>query len=487
MRIALVVLGMHRSGTSALCRVLSLAGATLPRRLLAPLEENEKGFWEPAEIVAAHEEILRSAGSRWDDVLESPTPWCQSPMAEPAIARMEELVRSNYGDSPLIVLKDPRICRLMPLWLKVLERLEARPCCVLPIRNPLEVAASLKKRNGFTISKSTLLWLRHVLDAERDSRGLARSFLRFESLLEDPRRALAKISADLGLAWPRASYRADLEIEEFVAENLRHHRHGAGELQAHSQVSAWVKRAFDALVEGLDGDEEVMRDRLDAIRQEFSGAERAFGPVLVDAERTIERLESRAAEAELLAGRVDPLERRVADLEAMALAAERRAAEQEARAEREIERLAGQVAAVEARARQSIEAESARRDRRIEELLTEVGSLRLARDALAMRIEGIMGSYGWKLLRVLRRVDRALAPPGSRRNRASRHGLRVLAILWREGPSGLVRRAARRASRPDLQAAPIEPGVPAMERHAALAAAGPTTPGCCRECRVAGE
>src|SRR5262249_35831682 len=160
------------------------------------------------------------------------------------------------------------------------------------------------------------LWLRHVLDAERDSRGLARSFLTFESLLEYPSWALARISEDLELAWPRVSHRAILEIEEFLSDNLRHHHKRAEDLHAHSQVAAWVKRAFDTLREGLGGDAEAMRHRLDAIREEFAGADRVFGPLLADIEMRAERLEVRALETESLTCRIGPLEHRIAELEA---------------------------------------------------------------------------------------------------------------------------------------------------------------------------
>ena len=66
-RKALVVLGMHRSGTSALARVLSLRGAALPRQVLPPNAGNEKGYWEPERVVALNERILQSAGLAWND------------------------------------------------------------------------------------------------------------------------------------------------------------------------------------------------------------------------------------------------------------------------------------------------------------------------------------------------------------------------------------------------------------------------------------
>src|SRR5581483_5443085 len=96
---------------------------------------------------------------------------------------LEQILRSEYGDSTLFVVKDPRLCRLIPLWLAALERYGARPSFVITTRNPLEVAGSLRARNGFSATKSYLLWLRHLLDAERDSRGFPRVFTSYEQLL----------------------------------------------------------------------------------------------------------------------------------------------------------------------------------------------------------------------------------------------------------------------------------------------------------------
>ena len=68
-RRALLVMGMHRSGTSALARVLSLRGAELPAHLMPPNHGNASGYWEPAPIVAINDEMLEYFGSAWDDPL----------------------------------------------------------------------------------------------------------------------------------------------------------------------------------------------------------------------------------------------------------------------------------------------------------------------------------------------------------------------------------------------------------------------------------
>lgn len=215
-RHAIVVAGMHRSGTSALTRTLSLRGATLPRRLLRPAPDNEAGFWEPREIVAIHDELLASAGSSWDDFSEFPQHWFASASAGSFKTRLVATLWEEFGPAPLFIVKDPRICRIVPLWLSVLDELGAAPLFVIPIRNPFEVAASLKQRNGFPETTSLLLWLRHFLAAERDTRGFRRSFVAYEHLLSDWGKVVDGIARDLHIHWPRRSVAFDLEIDSFL-------------------------------------------------------------------------------------------------------------------------------------------------------------------------------------------------------------------------------------------------------------------------------
>ncbi len=174
---AIIVLGMHRSGTSAVARTLGLCGATLPRESLPPNEHNETGYWEPEAVVRLHDEFLSDNASWFDDVGALPPNWHNSQLASAYAERLGEALEDAYGEAALWVVKDPRLCRLLPLWRGVLDQLKVAPLVVLPVRNPLEVAASLSRRDNFTRSKSLLLWLRHFLEAEVASRDIPRSFV----------------------------------------------------------------------------------------------------------------------------------------------------------------------------------------------------------------------------------------------------------------------------------------------------------------------
>ena len=166
---------MHRSGTSATTRLLSLLGSALPRHLMPPApNDNARGFWESPRVAELHDEMLAEAGSSWDDFLPMSPGWQESSLAQRTMDKILECLREEFGDARFFVLKDPRICRLVPMWLEILRRFEAIPQFVLTLRNPLEVARSLQARDGFPLSKSLMLWIRHVLDGELHTRGQAR-------------------------------------------------------------------------------------------------------------------------------------------------------------------------------------------------------------------------------------------------------------------------------------------------------------------------
>ncbi len=153
---AILVLGMHRSGTSAVTRILNLLGAELPTDLMPPRDDNELGFWESSELKSIHDKLLAHVDSSWDDPGPLPSGWLESPSVADFREEIGSFLERSFGHARLAVIKDPRICRFVPLWIDALQECGTEPVAVLTIRNPLEVAASLKLRNQITPSHSGL-------------------------------------------------------------------------------------------------------------------------------------------------------------------------------------------------------------------------------------------------------------------------------------------------------------------------------------------
>jgi hypothetical protein len=314
---------------------------------MPPLEgSNELGFWEPETVVQAHEKYLAKLGSSWDDVLPLLEDAFTSVPASELREQLSRLLLEEYAESPLFVVKDPRISRLLPLWFAVLEDLRVTPATAIAVRNPLEVAASLAARDGFPTAKSLLIWLRHTLESERDSRDRPRSIVMYDELLRDWHGVLSRVGDDLGLERFLVPQGTADEMERFLSPEHRHHLSDWTTLEGRADVVSWVKEAYSAL---RTDDPTLVLDQIGA---ELGDADAAFGPVLAGARRALEisdeelrasiasgdrltselraekaALQARTVEAQELRGTVRELQARVRELQARVRELETRFAE----------------------------------------------------------------------------------------------------------------------------------------------------------------
>lgn len=220
-RRALLVLGMHRSGTSALARVLSLLGGELPRTLMPAQPDNPEGFWESLPISRANERWLRALDRDWSDPRPLPVDWRERLGFAGAVREAGAILEAEFPAASLWIVKDPRLCRLAPVWLEALAGLGVPAAALLCLRDPREVAASLARRNGLGLPSASLGWARYLLDAERHTRGLPRALVHFEALLGDWRGALGKALLPLGLADLPGCPEAAATVDEFLDAGRR--------------------------------------------------------------------------------------------------------------------------------------------------------------------------------------------------------------------------------------------------------------------------
>lgn len=275
-RVAYLVLGMHRSGTSAVTQMLALAGAQLPRNLMPGDEHNARGYFEPWRIAVLNDERLRAAGSAWDDVFAYPFPALGRSEERRWLNRATDLFEEEFGASPHPLLKDPRVTVLTPFWRAVLADLDIAARCVIPVRHPLAVAGSLARRNGFAPQKSVLLWATHMLAAEAHSRDLPRAFISYDGLLADWREEARRIEVAHQAALPKLDASAAEAIGRFLAPELRHNRE-LGELEQlgwEGRLSASVYAWFEAAARGAAPDPAPLQAAAQALaeRREQVGA-----------------------------------------------------------------------------------------------------------------------------------------------------------------------------------------------------------------------
>lgn len=286
-----VVLGMHRSGTSALTRLLHEAGADLGSRILPGSEGNEEGHWEDAFAVETDERLLADLGYSWDDVRQLPDDWIRSDAATRARLQIRDYLASSRFPQPVWAIKDPRMSLLAELWLGAMADAGSQPGVVLLARHPHEVAASLATRDGMAHGKGMLSWARHMLAAERASRGLPRIFVTYDQLIDDPAAVLRRIRAlpgGVALTAPEAMPRS---LSTIVRAGARHHQAG-DELVPPTIDAIW--RAFRDTAEHPGGDTNLFQ----AIAGEWDRAEEMYAPVLRELGRERDSLWQRTARAE---------------------------------------------------------------------------------------------------------------------------------------------------------------------------------------------
>lgn len=289
-RTAYLVLGMHRSGTSAITQLLSLAGAELPQNVMPGDEHNAQGYFEPWRIATFNDERLRAAGSAWDDVFAYPCPALGQ--AGSWRERAAALFEDEFTGRRHPLMKDPRVTVLLPFWRPVFDDLDVGLRCVVPVRHPLAVAGSLARRDNFATEKSVLLWSAYMLAAEAYSRDLPRAFVGYDQVLADWRGEVARIEAAHGAALPKLDSRAERKIDAALSSELRHNR-AQGELAAFGwagEIAAAVYGWFAAAAR----DEAPDAAALDAAAAELAARQREFGALVSPLARDLDAARSEA-------------------------------------------------------------------------------------------------------------------------------------------------------------------------------------------------
>ena len=291
-----VVLGMHRSGTSLVAGCLQRLGVDFGPRLMPPNADNPRGYFEHNDVVNLHDRLLLALNRSWDETAPFPAEWfLDEERLAPYRAQLLGLLHRDFPVAPLWGLKDPRMCLLLPWWERIWPETASRPLFILVRRRPSEVAASLARREGMSAAKASLLWLRHTLEAERWTRPHDRLLVDFEKFLTDETAALAPIRRALGLPMASEGQAAPLVDPTLGRSAWR---------ESAVEVSPWIGAADAALLAGAAGREGDMRNTLDQLARRLGAAEplltRAVSAETTDLLRQLEasRVQARWYEAE---------------------------------------------------------------------------------------------------------------------------------------------------------------------------------------------
>jgi hypothetical protein len=237
------ILGMHRSGTSVLTRVLNLIGVDLGSDEVLttePVAANPKGYWEHSEIVSISDAILRRHGGSWDKPPLLPPGWETAAAIDDLRSRAQQLIADQFAKVQLWGWKDPRTCLTLPFWQQLLPDMRYIIC----LRNPLDVTRSLEQRDRFSAEQSSNLWFTYVSSALNHSEGKPRLVIFYEDLMDDCLRELRRLAEFLGE--PEMAEQAEVQeaVQEFIEKGLQHYRASFAEVTASSTIDLRAKALY---------------------------------------------------------------------------------------------------------------------------------------------------------------------------------------------------------------------------------------------------
>lgn len=371
------VLGMHRSGTSLITGVLKVLGAYLgpETHLMKPNADNPKGFWEHQLITNLNNDILERLGGSWHEPPEFPVGWEGDPKLADLRERARALIAEDFAGKDVWGWKDPRTCLTLPFWKRIVPAIRY----VVIIRNPVAVARSLQRRDGFTLEKGVGLWLLHMTSLLEHTAGQPRTFFLYDDFLHGWQAQVRRLCDFLGQSPPDRESHAIAQIGEFIDGQLEHHRGSFLDTVDKAELAFPSKALYVAL---------RLYVSLASIAQ-------------------LRDYEGRSLEQALDAfGRYAKHE----DVQRAALTAKLAAASDRQKVLEE---------AVRAREAELEEARTAR-ERAVAEYEGRLQAERQRAELLNAEVARIYGSHGWKALQAYYRVRNWVLPPGTRRRAVAR-------------------------------------------------------------------
>lgn len=305
---AICILGMHRSGTSAIACAVNQLGVYFgdPDDMMAPLAENPEGFWERHDLVYLHDTILHKLKREWDSAIPLPEQWHLSAEMRSDWIELGRLIKKEFIDQACWGWKDPRSALLLDIWKAILKSLDIELHCIYVYRNPRDVAISLEKRDGFPHEKSYGLWVNYNLAAINATIGLPVAFLSYESFLQNCESELKRCAGILNIPWPEQDSDLKKILKRLIHPDLSHSSSDKNELEKMGVPWPVIKlfRLIDKEANRLKGPDDFFYDNLNHLTQEFLSYAQFF-------RKTADDLWDCNLEVEKLKNKIDRLEQQM--------------------------------------------------------------------------------------------------------------------------------------------------------------------------------
>jgi hypothetical protein len=272
-RDVIFIVGTIRSGTSALTRLLSLCGCSLPELVQGPRSFNPTGNWDPVEglrinneFMFAHRTTAADPEMRFHELAIDETDKAQF------IKKIEQFLRTCPGTSPLVI-KDHSITELTPYWISAARNLDYTPKFIIPVRLIDECVRSVRAAApAWPQELAQHIWLKYLLLAERNSRQAPRVFIKYSSLMTDWASEISRVCKALHIT---LDVENNTPAQTFLDNRLYHHRARSESLKTDTIILEWCQAVYQ-IFSAAAADEPADLNRLDEIYQAFIGAERSF-------------------------------------------------------------------------------------------------------------------------------------------------------------------------------------------------------------------
>ncbi|MBL8882208.1 MAG: glycosyltransferase [Hyphomicrobium sp.] len=221
-RYLLMVVGMHRSGTSSVAGLYRCLGADLGISLMPPAPDNPKGFFENNRIVFAHDALLAALDRAWNSLIPPDPGWATSEDAVQACRQIKFiLAKECRSNAPVWMVKDPRVCLLMPLWHQIAADFGRMLKTVVVVRHPEEIAASLRAREKMPFDDAMQLCLKHTQALAGNALPQGTQGIVYDALLAHRDDALDIVNRAAGGIFPEPTAEQRAQADEFLVGSLR--------------------------------------------------------------------------------------------------------------------------------------------------------------------------------------------------------------------------------------------------------------------------
>ena len=269
-----VLLGMHRSGTSLTASIMQALGVDFGSDFIAANENNPKGYFENAAITRAQVRFNRLVNRRpftAAGLVDYPQGFEQSRQALEFIDELEMLVRRERERAKGIWgYKDPHTIKLLPLWKTVFERLEVTPVYVLAVRHPSEVSASAVKRDHINAAQGELLWLDQNVAALHNTGFDIPVVTDYAAWFADPLPQARRIMDALGLVWPDDEAGLLATLHDRIDPGLRRQKHSG------NARSSFAGEFYSQLLKASAGAD--LRQATEPLVNRYCSAKQLFAP-----------------------------------------------------------------------------------------------------------------------------------------------------------------------------------------------------------------